>query len=332
MNDIYKRDAAIDYMRAGALLLLILAHVNTPKLINESRCFDVVMMVFLSGYCYHLSSAQRRTYRSYLTGRFRKLLIPSWEWLTGIFAVLFLTNTIHEPVPLIKVIESYLLYDGIGYVWFVRVTLILALVSPILQTVSERIGSSGVLTIFAVLFMTVVYEGLIILYNARILSHWPNLFLYLYPIYLFGYGIIYFIGIHYTRLNKRQRVILLLILLLLFGASCYAKGFEISANKYPPRVLYISYGLIWTIIVFEFLSMININNYEIPKSVEWLSKNSFTIYLAHMVPVVFLKYFDNNITSIIKLNFLIEYVFVITITGLLVVAASACKQFLLIQK
>lgn len=44
-----ERDLSIDLMRAIGLLCVILAHVNPPATLMQIRCFDVPLMLFVSG-------------------------------------------------------------------------------------------------------------------------------------------------------------------------------------------------------------------------------------------------------------------------------------------
>lgn len=199
------RNTAIDFVRAICILLIVLAHVSIPEYLLNIRCFDVVCLVFLSGMSYELSTRKKHErYFHYLWRRIKKLLIPTYIILTVIFATVFIVNGSSEPIGLVKMIESYLLYDGIGYVWFVRVTLMLAAVSPLLLMMQNKL--SRMQQIIAFLILVAVYVGLISVYKSNILPYWPNLFLYLYPIFLLGYGMVYAFGMWYYKIDNKTKV------------------------------------------------------------------------------------------------------------------------------
>jgi fucose 4-O-acetylase-like acetyltransferase len=46
------RDIEVDVLRSIGILLIILAHIKAPLMPTVIRCFDVPLMVFVSGLCY----------------------------------------------------------------------------------------------------------------------------------------------------------------------------------------------------------------------------------------------------------------------------------------
>ena len=304
------RNTAIDFVRAICVLLIVLAHVSIPEYLLNIRCFDVVCLVFLSGMSYELSTRKKQEgYFHYLWRRIKKLLIPTYIVLTVIFATVFIVNGSSEPIGLIKMIESYLLYDGIGYVWFVRVTLMLATVSPFLLIAQNKLSRMQQIIIF--LTLVVVYIGLISVYKSNILSYWPNLFLYLYPIFLLGYGIVYAFGMQYYKLDRKTKVgvFCLFFICCIIAYLCGVKN--VSADKYPPGILYLSWGGVWAIVLYELFTKINIK--KVPWMFSFLSKNSFDIYLYHIIPLLILKYITNSFVKFVNQNWIIQYMFVLGI-------------------
>lgn len=49
LNPTKKRDISIDILRFIGISFIILAHVNPPDTILNIRCFDVSLMLFVSG-------------------------------------------------------------------------------------------------------------------------------------------------------------------------------------------------------------------------------------------------------------------------------------------
>lgn len=308
-----ERNKTIDLLRAGGVLSIIIAHVSSPTWLVNLRCFDVVMLVILSGMSFRISSERSKaSYGKYLGKRIKKLLLPTWGILTLIFGVTFLTTHSFEPYGLIKILQSFLLYDGIGYVWFVRVTLMLALVSPLILMISnkcrvKRYGFWAISAVWLGMYTIAVY-----FYKANILSYWLNLWFYLIVIYLLGYGWFYFVGVHYKALSNIDKKVMAGICVLVFGVTTFVLGIYPSSDKYPPGANYIAYGILAFCILFELCAKLRIN--ICPKCVQFISKNSFSIYLVHIVPVTFLKYSNSLFANIVKKNFVIEYCFVIIIT------------------
>lgn len=49
-----QRDLHIDFLRFIGISLIILAHVEAPSGITQFRCFDVPLMVFVSGLSFRI--------------------------------------------------------------------------------------------------------------------------------------------------------------------------------------------------------------------------------------------------------------------------------------
>ncbi len=324
-----RRNSAIDFVRALCLLLIVLAHVDAPRWLQNIRCFDVVCLVFLSGMSYEISArSKNETYIQYIFKRIKKLLIPTYVVLTLIFITVFIVNHSPEPIGLIKMIESYLLYNGIGYVWFVRVTLMLAAVSPILLSAQQKITITKQIGLF--IAWIVAYVGMIILYNSNILPFWPNLFLYNVPIFLLGYGIVYAFGMQYHKNSGKTKAIVV-VLLLVCGFIAYICGVEsASSDKYPPGMLYLSWGGICAIVLYELFDRLKVN--KIPRFVLFLSRNSFDVYLFHIIPLLLLKYLNNTVVDKINSNWIVQYAFVLGVVIVIEIIYNAIRNMLKEQR
>lgn len=131
------RDIKIDFMRFIGISLIILAHVSPPNLIFQLRNFDVPLMVILSGYLYSIKNKQKNKFNlSYFLKRFRRLVIPVWIFLSILFIGIFLINP--KMITLKLLLTSFTLYTGIGYVWIIRVYLIIALFGEILIKIINK--------------------------------------------------------------------------------------------------------------------------------------------------------------------------------------------------
>ena len=80
-----KRNYNIDILKTIGLFGIILAHVCTNQIIMQLRGFDVTMLVLLSGYL-SVQSLKKIKYIEYVKKRFNRLILPTWIFLTLIFA------------------------------------------------------------------------------------------------------------------------------------------------------------------------------------------------------------------------------------------------------
>lgn len=139
------RDDSIDILRFIGLSMIILVHCNAPKWLGQIRCFDVPLMFFVSGLA--CSGKSIDNYTSYILKRAKRLLVPTWSFLTVFF--LFLSGVLyffHKGLPSIEyIVESFMMTGGVGYVWIMRLFLLVAMVTPILIRINSTIKSNLVL-------------------------------------------------------------------------------------------------------------------------------------------------------------------------------------------
>ncbi len=154
------RNNRIDYIRALCSLLVIIAHVNPPALLNNIRAFDVVSLVFVSGMS--LSMGRERPYSEYILGRLKKLLLPTYAILTIVFAGSYTACKVLNISQLYssnQIIRSFLLItDGsMGYVWIVRIYLIIAFATPLIKKAGNNIQDEKHFWIALLLCFTVTF-------------------------------------------------------------------------------------------------------------------------------------------------------------------------------
>ena len=122
-----RRDKSIDVLRTIALIGIFFAHVQSPGWLLQLRSFDVPMMSLLMGASFYLSNHNKEVkYGDYVKKRIKRLVYPTWIFLTIFFALIIAVSIVlgrEYPFSIGKIIRSYLLLDGIGYVWIVGVFL-----------------------------------------------------------------------------------------------------------------------------------------------------------------------------------------------------------------
>ena len=159
---IQERDCSLDFLRTVGLLCVILAHANVPQIIMGWRCFDVVLLVFVSGLSFLESKGNEQNYFAYLKKRICRLVFPTWKFLCIFFLFFGSLHSINHNLPIFSLKEcvySFLFISGIGYVWIIMVYLLVAAVLPALKRFLDKSGVKKFLGILAVLY--VVYEVLI---------------------------------------------------------------------------------------------------------------------------------------------------------------------------
>lgn len=286
-----ERDCTIDALRTIALSCIVLAHVGLPQgPVFNARCFDVVCMVMVSAMSYSLTTRHIRNshdYMSYVWKRARRLLIPTWSFLAVDFSLLLLLASMGYGAPVTKkqILCSFLLLNdgGIGFVWIVRVYLILALIAPLAKLINDAIDDGLVFIIF---IGTVVLAHLYLLWMEPLPSPALRMAYDSVILYASGYGIAYLIGMRHTRMQMPARIATAVFAgLLFFAFLLHSHCASIQEYKYPPHPYYLSYGIFVTVALYALLDLPNMSWVTHSLFVRWLSVNSFWVYLWHIVGV-----------------------------------------------
>jgi peptidoglycan/LPS O-acetylase OafA/YrhL len=306
------RDQTIDILRCIGLFAIFLAHVTPPDLVLRLRNFDVVLMVVCMTWSYVISRSKRHTpYFKYIIKRFKRLILPSWLYLT---VLLVFTSSISMVLnekfiySVKEIIMGYSLLDRIGYVWVMRIYLYIAVLSPILYLISNKIKSHCLY--FAILIIIYfVYNGIYLL--GKNIS---NILIYrLFNITVLqfsGWGIVAAIGIRLFSLkeNKKNYAIVTTIFAVVFILEMLLNGFASTQDfKYPPQLYYISYGIIVTLIIYILVKRIaNKNNDN--AVITFISKSSMELYFCQ---ALLLEIINNYCSVSFKNNFVLYWVFLV---------------------
>ena len=272
----------IDYLKVIGLLCIILAHVCTDQNILQIRNFDVPLMILISGYL-AVDSLKRclkkdRPFLNYYWKRITRLLFPTWVFLIIFFAAMsFFPINGTYPYSVDYIINSFLLLDGMRYVWIIRIFLICAFITPVIYYFDKIENDYVQFLILLVIY--ILYEIAIFLQINQM-----NIIFEFILAYVIPYGIIYLLGMITTKTSyKTDRNISLIFLatLIITGYVLYITTGTVQYTqimKYPPRIYYISYALFISFLLFSIFKRINIKS---NRFISFCSKSSLWIYLWH---------------------------------------------------
>ena len=291
-DGVVERDYAIDFLRIVGILLILMAHTflknSEYSLLQEIRSFDVIAMVFVSGLSFAQSTRDIKTwsdYFKYVWKRFLRLILPCWIFLSIFFIYsLILSNWFNiEFLNLKTIFLSYSLISGIGYVWIIRVLFCLAIAAPFIKIIVNRIAK-GWINIFIVLFM-ILLNSVLCYYSSELDGH-LSLIVNTILLPVLGYSLVYWLAISYKKISFWLRLSFLSALIIFTIVFSIYNGFHPTGSKYPPTLVYITYGLSASIFLYELFHLVFLKkNFEY-KAIKWLSTNSFTIYFAHIFIVI----------------------------------------------
>lgn len=306
-TDLYSRNTIIDILRFLGISLIILAHVNPPNYILNLRCFDVPMMLFVSGLAY--SNKRSNFSISFIVHRIKRLIIPVYIFLSFYFIVVLAFKyflKIDFGITKEHIVGSYLLMNGIGYVWIIRVFLLIGIITPILQKFNET--KLGTWTYMCFILFFLLIQEIITEIGAGLTS----IFIREYVYYMTGYSIIFMIGLRIMKEHKLWKwnifgvsIFLLSACYIIIDHSSGGAGINISSAihvnnyKYPPQTYFITYGIMMSLFIYAILKK-NIFNY--PRLFLLIGQNTIWIYLWH-IPLI-------QLTGLFDINWITRYMIV----------------------
>jgi len=305
-----QRDIRLDVLKTLGLMCIIFAHVGPENnILFNIRRFDVPMMVIVSGILYFYSSGQKKvSFWNYLQKRLPRLIAPVWVFLIFFFvsaSVIFFCLSQPYPFSTRKIFETFLLSNGIGYVWIIRVFTLVAIFAVLINNIYQWCQSEfRFLTLLSVSYLA--YE---ILVNKIHRFYLHGLFHSLvndYLFYLIPYGCLFGLGMTLPNIRKKTMLLIsgifcIIFFLCTFYYSYHAGHFVSNVDfKYPPKIYYISYGIFMSLLCFfvvdnltkkyNFLSQKNLYI----EAITFISSSSLWIYLWH---IFFVYYWQKLIVT-----------------------------------
>ncbi len=314
------RNLTVDILRVIGILLVIMAHCGFPNTIFELRTFDVVLLVFVSGISYFLTSQSKtEKYFSYILKRFKRLVIPVWLFLFFFFfSSLLIGKLSFSPYA---ILTSFALLSGIGYIWIFRVFFVSAIISPIIKKLFERMNFFWLIIIIT--FLLIGNDILYNLININLSEGVIKSLLELFFVFTIGYSIPLIVGIKWLKFSNKEKVIVCCYFIFMFAVSGIILHFpSIQVFKYPPQFYYIVYGLMVGTLLYELIDRISIRNMKLCEPISWISKHSMTIYLWH---VVIITLGGNYFPLYGSLNYWIRYLIILTLSTLLCIIQVSIK-------
>ncbi len=293
------RNPAIDLIRFIGFTLIVLAHCGMPSntALFQLRCFDVPLMLFASGLAF--SGKSITSYWGFLAKRTLRLLVPVMLFVTIymlVYQQILVPYCDFKPLKEGAVLGTYMLTlnPTIGFVWIIRIFLMVMLVTPLLSYVERKVPNNLIfILLLAILF--VVQQVLATTINAKTGSFLGDYFVRDYVLYIVGYSAIFLLGLRMRKLDFKQSLPYLIFFVLVMAYMVF-DAYEIKglwnkygkedtwmlmqANKYPPRAYFLIYGALCGIILWMsrnwWLKVLN------NKLFVFIGQNTIWIYLWHI--------------------------------------------------
>ncbi len=277
-----QRDQSIDILRFLGLTCIMLAHVAPPNGIFQLRTFDVPMMVFISGLSY--AGRSFSDYGKFVKQRLLRLLFPVYTFVTCFFLIhlILVQLSVVPQIPINTIIGTYTLClnPSIGYLWIIRIFMIVMLITPLLCKISEKI-KSDYLFIALIAALTVGQHLLIGLIQPLKIGRVADEY-----ILCLAYAIPFLVGLRMKNATNGFKW----LLTALFAAAFLVMAISVSSSheswlcmqlfKYPPKV----YFLLWGVLVSSILwcakdILLRLLNFKL---IYFVAQNTIWIYLWHI--------------------------------------------------
>jgi fucose 4-O-acetylase-like acetyltransferase len=297
------REINLDLMRFIGVLIIMIAHANPPGWLFQLRNFGTPLLIVASSLTYAVIYENRTlNYFTFIKKRLNRLIIPAWIFLTFFFCIFWLVSVVLEkefPFSVNKILTSYSFYSGIGFVWILKVYIILAFFTPLaLKAKKSSISNYGYFTIL--IFLYVTYE-VVLKFSSPYIPENIIFFMNNVIFIIIPYSILYLYGMRLGSLSNIKICSVLLfsffIFILLLSEKYQECRCYISTQqfKYPPTIYYISYAFFALNLVYLICRNLPKPNEKASKLIFWLSSNSLWIYLWHIMAFYLWEFSENYV-------------------------------------
>lgn len=293
------RDLRIDFLRFFGLSLVIVAHVQAPFTLTQIRSFDVPLMIFVSGLT--ASGKDISNYWQYVWRRSKRLVIPVWLFLAVYLSLFYIVQNLILPEPYLTgrmIVRSFLLLDeSIGYVWIIRVFLLVMFITPLILYISRKIHSD--FCYLAVIVILVLLNQCFFQVSAIMTAGIAKELMEDFIVYGIAYTVPFALGVRLKEATNKSLLLYLFAVLLIFLFliwGCLAAGNNpagVSAGyKFPPRPYFIIYGSLISVLLWatrKWWGKLANNSFT-----SFIGQNTIWIYLWHMPFALMATVFMHN--------------------------------------
>lgn len=292
-----QRDHLIDSLRGIAIIAMILTHTTyffisdkTAMQVWNWSNFAVPIFIFCSAYLFLQKNLDKPISGfAYLKKRLLRLIIPYYIFLLFFIPILFFLKP--ETASIRYVLQSILIIGGVDINWLVLLFIYFSLILPFFVLMFQK----------AKIFFWVTF--VITLLSAFWFLFFSSPVPYKYVMWI-PWSLILYFTLLYLRYEKKSKKLFLIFVLSLavFLISYYTRVFMeqsvvLTHNKYPPNMLYLSYGT--TSLVFLSLILKRFTKKNIFSSIlHYFSLYSYPLYFIHYIIltlfVALLPYFAFN--------------------------------------
>jgi len=275
-----KRDTTIDMLRGFSILMIMLTHATSyfladsvARFLWNASQFSVAVFIFCSFYLFFKKSPVDTV--PYLKKRFVRLFIPYAVFLVFFIPLQFLSE--RNSMTTVDVLHYFTLSTaGNDLSWLVLLFLQLTIVGVTIKKIENK--KLFFYSLFALSFLS------------TLAFHFKFQFLNFKFIMWLPWSLIIFFTYYLSRHEVKKEFLLKVMIAsgVLFSVLYLLQiGFlhhpNLYDNKYPPNLYHLLYGIFWTCLLI-FLEKHGFFNLSfITRVLNFLSRNSYSIYFIHFL-------------------------------------------------
>ncbi len=319
----------IDFLKAVAVIVLMIIHVFSyylnDKLIYHSwnwLHFVVPIFVFTSGYLwasvYKKYLFNNRNYFSWIKKRLIRLLFPYYFFLFLHYFLWFIFPNFFQGIGLLKdlkfILYSIFLLGGVDFNWLVLLFIQLTILSPLIAFSFKN--KKSFLIIFFISVLSSVYFSLFKFPYQHF--KWVMILPWLMVFYLGMFSFLIENKLKKINIKKFYIFMVLFFSLIFLFFYYYRPKIIFTENKYPPNLLYLSYGLAITYLLV-FVSKFNLFGRQIfRKAMTCLGKNSYHLFFVHYIFIDFVFTINKRFELDLKIYQKTILIILLTIVSLMI--------------
>lgn len=285
-----QRNQLIDNLRGFSMIVIIFTHATAffpsdkfvSTLWNWSN-FAVPIFIFCSVYLFLKKSSDKQvSFFSFITKRFSRLLLPYYLFLPVFLLVLFVTTS---ELPSSKYVwQSIFVIGGVDINWLVLLFLSLTVILPFFKWSQKKAP-----VLFWLFFIVSFASSIFLLFQKiEIPYKW---------IMWLPWSLMLYVTWFYIKFEQKKKILFLLFLVsgaFFYGSLSYLTNIGHSTilthNKYPPNMLYISFGVM-VLFGITFVEKYLFSNKIVLTILHFFSKHSYSIYFVHYLILTFITAF-----------------------------------------
>lgn len=250
-----QRDTTLDACRGLAMMYIVcVIHVAywlypVAEPLKSVLLFEMPAMFFIAGAAQSLRGSRPVSYRAYVCGRFRRVLLPFFLFLPVLFAwVVFVGLVEPQGSPFRIDLRSFTLAEALKvlltcgsgkipfyqYTWFISCYFVLMCLFPLQARLSRRVGRGAYVA--ACLALAAVGSWLL-----------PDFYHKYWVMNLLVYNFFFFVGYLYYRRASFRLVLAVAVVSVSLTVVGFVSGsaMPMQGHKFPADMLFVVFGLAW---------------------------------------------------------------------------------------